>query len=199
MYQLGAQERIVDRAFDVNQQLNLPRNLQYYREGRWMGQNYVDRSTQDVIELKHFQITWLSRLLYTNNPDALKALIEKLGPVLIELTASPHNFTVNVSDDQYAGGDDGRRQTTLSSEVIGYLVHLLERLERDPKLAVMKNELRGQAMAVLTHPKMVEYFTSNLSHGLLDGYSESGVYLRRYFEVVEASQPGTWNLEGYRH
>ncbi|MBN8539766.1 MAG: hypothetical protein J0L82_05225 [Deltaproteobacteria bacterium] len=192
IYQLGAQERIVDRAFDVKQQQSLPRSLQYRREGQSFGQSYVDNSTSDINELKHFQITWLSRLLYSNNPEALKALIEKIGPVMIELTASPHNYWDHVSDDQYASGDNGRRQTTLSPEVIGNLVHLLERLERDPKLSAMKNELRSQAMAILNHPSTVEYFTKNLSHGLIDGYSERGVYLRRYFALIEAAQPGIW-------
>jgi hypothetical protein len=192
MYRLGAQELIVDRAFDVSQQRNLPRSLQFYREGHSFGQRYTDNSTRDPIELKHYQITWLSRLLYTSNPAELKALIEKLGPVLVELTASPHNFSVRVTDDQYAGGDFGHRQTTLSAEVIGNLVYVLDRLDKDPKLASMKSELRSQAMAILNHPMTVEYFASTLSHGLLDGYSERGIHLRRYFELVAVAQPGIW-------
>ncbi len=192
MYRLGAQERLVDRAFDLSQQSNLPQSLRYYREGQWFGRSYIDTSTRDINELKHTQITWLSRLLYTNNPESLKSLMEKIGPVIVELIDKPHNFTVHVNDDQYAGGDNGRRQTTLYPEVIGNLVHLLDRLEIEPKLAPMKAELRNQAMAILNHPKTVDYFVSSLSGGLLDGYSESGIYLRRYFELVQVAQPGIW-------
>ena len=75
---------------------------------------------------------------------------------------------------------------------IGNLVYVLDRLDKDPKLASMKSELRSQAMAILNHPMTVEYFASTLSHGLLDGYSERGIHLRRYFELVAVAQPGIW-------
>lgn len=192
LFGLGAEQHIVNQAFDLKTQASLPGNLRFYREGRSFGHTYNVSTSYDILELQHSQLTWFSRLLYASNPAAVKAVLEKLGPVFLELANKPHYFTVAVSDDQYAGGDRGDRDTRVSPEVLGNLIRLIDRLDANSRLSPMAAELRAKAMAVLSHPVAINFFASQLSGGLLDGYSETGIYLRRYFDLIEAANPKIW-------
>lgn len=161
-------DRIVTNAFQLDRQGDMPRAFGYYREGRDLrGFTTQHRQTYDALELKHHQLQTFSRLLYVSDPDLALKVAQTMLPVAREVMNKPYHYTERVTDDQYAGGDNGQRVNSMTFETFKNLLFAFDRLERmtpAEKASSRSNERLHKILGeFLFSEETIRHFATNFS------------------------------------